>query len=446
MKKYLIMLLMFVFAISMIFMGTGCKEETSEVVEKTTETAEETEEEVSGETVTLTVWTSAFFPDPYKELYTGFANENPQYELDIINIPMPFEEAFLTKWAAGERPDIADWHMGGIFFPQLNPAENLVDLSGLDFVGKTMFNLLDPLTSDEGEVWGPVITAPKSQGIFYNKEVFADLNLEIPKNFDEFYELCGAIKDAGTTPLYVGGADMWPFTIDGQIWMTDGIKADPNWFDDINTGKTNFSQSVCLDAWEAGLELVDAGYYQDNFLTGSYEGSMEALWNGEAAMTFQGDWFAINLVENYSKKEVNEKIGFFGISLESNMVGWGLFIPGATVVVPKSGDAAKEEGGREFINYITGPAYQTLIDALEMPPVIEGFKTPEITVIALQEMAEAFEASNGAMFEQDLMASPGDLATVLQELYAQTKTPEEVAELMNDNFAENAAAQGLPGW
>ena len=452
MKKYglHIIVTMLVFTMLVTVLIGSCKSEVVEdatVVEETVGVSEEeTSEEVSGEKPTLTFWISPYTADPYLDLYNSFA-ESTDYKLDIQTIPIPFEETLLTKWAAGERPDILDFHAMGIWLPQLNPKDNFIDLSNLDFVDKTKYDLLKGiLTTDEGKVWGPILSFPHLGGVIYNKKIFEDLSLDIPVGFEEYFNVARIIKDAGITPLFGAGKDAWPLQVDAFNLFSDGVLSDPSWFDDLNSGEKDFVQPTIMEGLEAVQKVIDAGYYQENLLVGTYEASVESLFNGEVAMINNGTWVIDTFAEDYDLAEVNERIGMFGLSMYSDTVNWSSTSPGATYIVPKTGDSEKEKGAIEFINHITGPAYQEFINELMMKPTIKGFETPEIKIEAKKEIYEAFEKKGAPTFDMFILVSYGTFDVFMQEMFAGTKTPLDVAEALSEEFAKNAKIAGLEGW
>ena len=46
-------------------------------------------------------------------------------------------------------------------------------------------------------------------GVYYNKQIFADLGLEVPTTFEEFEALLPTIKEAGIFPMETGGLYGW---------------------------------------------------------------------------------------------------------------------------------------------------------------------------------------------------------------------------------------------
>lgn len=403
--------------------------------------------EVNKEACLEIFWMNSASPDAFIDLYDRFQADTG-IKVDIVPSASPMEEPILAKWAAGERPDILDWHSLGVWFIQINAPETCQDLSDMEFVDKYKpeFKFINELLYPDGKIWGVNLIHPHVTGYCYNKEIFTELNLEIPKNYDEFFKLCGDIKDAGITPLYGAAQDAWPLQIDTFGFYCDGYKDDPTGFyEDLNTGKTNFVQPAYLDALNAVQKLLDAGYYQENVNVGTFAESQDALYNGDVAMTAQLEWLPQIIADNYGMEEANAKIGMFGISMESNCVPWGLWSPGACWVLPKTGDPLREAAAREFINYISGEGYEQFAKDYGMPAVLEGVDV-EIKLEGLAEIISYFEKDSAPVFHQLVNASYGTYEFYMQEMFAGTKTPEDVAQALSDEFAKNAIKLGLPGW
>ena len=43
----------------------------------------------------------------------------------------------------------------------------------------------------------------------YNKDIFEELNLEVPTTYNEFKDVCQTILDAGITPIYEATTNGW---------------------------------------------------------------------------------------------------------------------------------------------------------------------------------------------------------------------------------------------
>ena len=481
MKKILILLLVLIFSVGMVYMGISCKEETAPAEEEAAPAEEETapaeeeaapaeeeaeaEEEVAEEEVLppmeertpLEFWYNATSPEAFITLFQKFSDD--VWPLEIINIPGPMEEPILTKWAAGERPDIIDFHAELKWFYQLNPEKNLIDLSDMEFVERTKYNMLENsigCIGPQGEVWGPVIIPQNYMAVIYNKLIFEELNLSIPKDATEFTALCQKIKDAGYTPMYSAAQDAWPTQIEHHCLMADMIKAveestGNRWWDEINAGVRDFDDGTSRPIIDLIISWIEAGYYQEDLATGTYEKSMSAIMNGDVTMVWNGQWMLATLVDSFGLEEVNKTIGMYGLSMNSNTTVGVIGSPGATYSVPKTGDPITEQGAKEFIKWITGSepygeAYQEFVNSMNVVAVIEGFEDGEIATDALKEIIDYGKKSSYGLWQSGLAVTPGPNEKNWQQVFLGVWDADDWINSCNDTFAENAKMADLPGW
>jgi len=446
MKKILLVLVILI--VSVIFLGVRCEDisDINQFLRSETTTVEEvTKEEV--DEFTLILWERNDVQKPFLELYDRFQRDS-NWKIKIERFTRPFEQNVLYKWEEGKRPDIIDFHLTTVLFPgnnwfsKLDPEKNVISLSNMEFVGNMKYNLLDSVTTMEGDVLGTVIIHPIMLGVVYNKEIFKENSFKIPKNYEEFYNLCEKIKNKGVTPIYVPWMDPEHLTYYSMFW-TDVYKDDPVWWNKINSGEADFEQPAILNGLEALKKLIEAGYFQPYITEGTWKESHEKLMDDEVAMVFQEDRFLWDLVRIYGIEEVNKKIGMFGLSMNSNTVSWLLHAPGAGYAIPITGDNKKEEGSREFINYITSNGYQEFIDDLQIPPVFESFEMPEFTIDSYREILEYYNKDSYPVFCYGLKASWGPLEVFMQELFTGASSPELIAKKMSSNFKIDAKERGI---
>src|SRR5690606_28966792 len=63
-----------------------------------------------GDSITLTVWHNTQDPDAVLATYEAYEQETGN-RIELVPISADgFEEATLTKWATGERPDVLEFH------------------------------------------------------------------------------------------------------------------------------------------------------------------------------------------------------------------------------------------------------------------------------------------------------------------------------------------------
>ncbi|MBN2618137.1 MAG: extracellular solute-binding protein [Spirochaetales bacterium] len=130
--------------------------------------------------------------------------------------------------------------------------------------------------------------AAVSHGIYYNKEIFKELGLTKPKNWDDFLSYCQKIKDAGYIPLANGLADEWDIT--EVVFMNIA----PNFIGGMegrlayDSGKKKFNGPEVVKLFEAMASLKP--YLPSGYEAISYNDSNALFATGQAAMYFDGSW------------------------------------------------------------------------------------------------------------------------------------------------------------
>ncbi len=449
MKKISLILVSLVLLISSIMtMGISCEDISD--IDKFLQSPGDTTAEYVAEEVdesALIIWERNGAPRPFFKLYDRF-QEDLGWNLKVERISVPFEDNIVLKWSEGKRPDIIDFHLTSIlnpgdnWFSKLDPENNMINLSDMEFISNIKHESIEPVAAIGGKVYGVSIINPIMLGIVYNKEIFSEHSLEIPENYEEFYNLCEKIKNIGIQPLYVPWMDPSNLSYYSILW-TDGYKTDPDWWNNINSGATDFEQPAIVDGLETLSKMIDADHFQPFLTEGTRKKSHKGLMDGQVAMLFQEDRFLWDLVRIYGLEEVNKKIGMFGLSMDSNTVSWQLSSPGAGYAIPITGNDKKQEGAREFIDYITGTGYQEFIDDLQIPPAFDGFEIPEMEIDAYREILGYFDKENYPVFSYYLEANWGPLGIFMQELFTEASSTELITKKMSNNFKSDARKRGI---
>jgi raffinose/stachyose/melibiose transport system substrate-binding protein len=403
--------------------------------------------EQAGGKTTLTVWVPALIQGAAKEFPSRFSQADPDVTVNVVTIPNPFENNVLTKWAAGERPDILYFHGIGNFLAQLNPAKNLVDLSGRSFVDSTLDGLLDNSTEFDGKIYGALIDFPGVDGMLYNKPVFQRLGLTPPKNFNELLTMCDTIraKDPKVAPIELAGGDKWPLQILAFELFTDGLKANPGLIDDVNANKAAFTDPVFLAGYQGLKTAYERKCFNDDIKTASFENSQKRMISGEAAMTPTISVQTSIFVDAFGADEVEKNLGFFPIAKDSNLAAWQT--TGQAIYVPQTNEPARVAKAEAFVDWITSTAVaQEYVDATKQYPVFTGVNAPSDIPTPLKEAYTAFQAGAIPQYQQNLKAAYGEFADYLGQMLFDGKSAQWVGEQMQTTFARNAKAQGLPGF
>lgn len=146
---------------------------------------------------------------------------------------------------------------------------------------------------------------------YYNKEIFEKYNLEVPKTWEEFTEVCQVLSDQGITPIAKGALSNW------SVWNWQNIFVRYGFFDDIDDildGKASFNKENFIQAYEKIKELSEVGAYAENVKTIDYFQAIEVFLAGNAAMLDSGN-FACKDIE---ASEIAKNIGCFCYPLIEN--------------------------------------------------------------------------------------------------------------------------------
>jgi ABC-type glycerol-3-phosphate transport system substrate-binding protein len=129
--------------------------------------------------------------------------------------------------------------------------------------------------------------------IYYNKDVFAKLDLSVPTTFSQLETVAAKIKASGQNPFLIGGGgtDTWTSTmfLDGMI-TSNILSSNPKWQQDLKAGKVHFSDSNFTAAVTKWKDLFAKGYFNSDALTLDYSKLQAAFAGGEGVMYPMGSW------------------------------------------------------------------------------------------------------------------------------------------------------------
>jgi raffinose/stachyose/melibiose transport system substrate-binding protein len=390
---------------------------------------------------TLTIWVaqnSNTVPDSVIEGFEALTGA----EVEVVTIPDPYEQGVQTKVATGDKPDLAFWQPTASQLTALNASQNLQPLDDAPWLDAYQPELRDITGILDGTRYATLITTPAVEGVYYNKEVFAANGITAtPTDWDSFLQTARDLKAAGVTPFHEMAADKWGTQWWVQVQLADAA-ADGLW-DRVNANEEAFTDPTIQGAIDTYNGLIEEGLFNADIKTATFEDQGAALLNGDAAMVMQVNSFFGQLQSLADTEELNQKIGFFPISPSGNT---GTFIPDQSnaLVAFKTGDEKREAAARQLLSYWMGDGYQDFVNAQSTVSLQTGVETPADVPEALLAVSDSVGTAVGSM--QALAIANPDLYLYLADMIQGTKTPAEVAEATQAQFAELAKAQGAEGF
>ena len=401
-----------------------------------------------GESVTITLWHNTQDPQAVLNLYSAY-EEATGNKIELVPITSDgFEDATLTKWASGDRPDVLEFHATSDYIAQLNPTENLNPLSDMSFVERSgsLYDLGG--RGADGEVYASITNFPEVWGLYYNKAMLADNGLEPATTFDDLLEQCEVFNGIGVPMLAESGGSLWPLV---AMSLTMASSSAPDgWGASVGARDANVNDpdSPLLDALEKHKQLLDAGCAVSDITTATFENSVDRVYNGEAV--YQA--IHSNIAPVYldaaggDAEALGEAVGFtaFGNTEQTVFVNPG---PIGTYFLPKTGDAAREAAAREFIEFATGEYNQTYINESGTFPILDGVDDPADAGPLMLDIKRAYdEVPQVSNFSDGVPGGIGPMINLMSELVVGQKSPQDVVDAIQKNAETAGKAQGLPGW
>jgi raffinose/stachyose/melibiose transport system substrate-binding protein len=141
-----------------------------------------------------------------------------------------------------------------------------------------------------GDKWYGVPNYAEYLMVYYNKSMFDQHGIKVPKTFDEFTAAMDVFVKKGVTPL-ANGAMEYP----GQhyLYQLALSKADPTWVSNYQryTGKADFHDAAWTYAATTLADWVKKGYISKNSAGLKAEDAGVGFISGKHPMFFSGSWW-----------------------------------------------------------------------------------------------------------------------------------------------------------
>lgn len=380
-------------------------------------------------------------------------NDNPQeygatIEVDKLPDTDQGKQLIKTRYAINEIPDLHYFHSAKNAFVEFGKETKYADITG-DWT--SMYDeetIKSPFFSVDGKVVATPMGGINIGAMFYNKKVFAELNLNIPNTWDEFLAVCEKIKAAGKTPVYISGKEDWTV----QLWPMLGFMREfkaagsSSMMDQLNTNKDKYAtKQLFIEANKRQLDLKAKGYFNQSMMSETYANAQKALVDGTAAMYCMGSWVIDEILAAYPDKVGD--LGAFAIPFDGNdalpaWMPWVMMAPEAG----KNSDIARNI----VMKWASKECQQAYFNAQAGIPLAKGLDMSTIKLTEAQKEAYAIYTSPGRGFiEFGNLAAYGqgdNFAKNNQELLIGSKTPEQVAAGIDADIEKTAKANKDPNW
>lgn len=274
-------------------------------------------------------------------------------------------------------------------------------------------------------------------GFMYNKTMFDELGLTEPETWEEFFQVCDGLKEAGKLPLAFGIKDSW--ILSGSV--SDGI------FGAFVGGEEGRQKLLSGELLPTSPEMVESfetmnkfvPYMPDNYEGVSYLDNVQMFAMGEAGI-YPGGSFDLGLIQ---QQGIDFEMGVFAPPVvNKGDTRWTSFNGGAGIGLNAASEHKEE--ALIYMNWLMSEKGQQMIgDAAPGLFPCANIDTSALEDPLVQEMM-GFGGENGELYTISWcmkLNSGTPTATSLADdnlflMLQGTQTPEETAQIIQDGVAQ----------
>ena len=312
--------------------------------------------------------------DGLKHAAEIYSELNPEVTFEIVSLTAdPYNAELKTRFAGGEEPDI--FAING-YSDMVLWQDKLEDLSDQSWVEDMMDFAYSNIQLDG--IYGMPLCV-EGGAYMYNKDMFAEAGIyELPRTFTELENCLEKLKSAGYTALvedgeYYGRAY---YCINYIIAMQD----DPmDFIDGLNDGSASFAGAPLandiMDYWKWEFDQID------NMLSIDFLTQVSMFANGEAAITFGGNWNQTSLDE--INPELN--VGMFPVPIFEDAEQNDFMLASVTTYWGVNKNSASKEAAKDFMEWLVTDeeGQQCMTDEMLLIPAFENFSASDEKIGAL---------------------------------------------------------------
>ncbi|MBC7597373.1 MAG: extracellular solute-binding protein [Kineosporiaceae bacterium] len=354
-------------------------------------TATGNSDKITGKTMTFVTDQGGPAGAKYVQLIKAFEKANPGYKVTMEILPgdSTYNSVLTSRISSGKSPDLFEIINGPGSAKPFTNAHLLAELGTEPWVKNLTPVVSDAAKTYNGHTYG-FITQIDASGFFYNKDLFAKYNVQVPTSWGELQAAIATFQKAGVTPIGLGGKDGWPVNQLAYSMAAQQSEFAPG--NSVGSALTGGSKKFSSSAgWKKTLDdfsgLVANKSFDPNASGITWPNSATDFDKGNIAMFYQGD-FAIPAIRDGKPAF---QVGMFPLPYQSKAVtvtyGSELAIPAKA---PNAGLAKK------FLNFLADKKnyanYLTSAAAFSSMKDVSGKLDPALAEVAPAVAAKSVEA------------------------------------------------------
>ncbi|TDT75621.1 carbohydrate ABC transporter substrate-binding protein (CUT1 family) [Litoreibacter halocynthiae] len=285
-----------------------------------------------------------------------FGEMNPDLNIETTIIDREAYKTQIRNFLTANSPDVANWYAANRMKPYVEAGlfEDVSDLWAEPEIAENLASTKGAMTID-GKQWGVPYTYYQ-WGIYYRKDIFDELGLSEPTNWEEEKANCAKIVESGRACYAIGSKFLW--TAGG--WF-DYLNLRTNGFDfhmDLANGDVSWEDDRVRATFANWRELIDMGGFLENHQSYSWQEALPFMVQGDAASYLIGN-FAVAPLREAGLSD--DQLDFYQFPAINPDVALAEDAPTDTFHIPSG--ASNKENAKAFLRFMVSPDIQTQINA-----------------------------------------------------------------------------------
>ena len=352
-----------------------------------------------------------------------------------------------TRLATGEMADVFIYNSGSLF-QAMKPVDTLADLTNLPGEANVLDSFKATVTGTDGKIYGVPFGTAMGGGILYNKKIYADLGLSVPKTWADFMANNEKIKAAGKVPVIQSFGDTWTsqLFVLGDFYNVQA--AVPTFAADYTGNKAKYATTpAAMAGFQHQEDVFKAGYLNPDFGAAKLDDALSMLATGGGAHYPMLTFAVANIKQNNPDKLAD--VGFFaepGADAAHN--GLTVWMPQG-IYIPKSSKNLDE--AKKFLDFVAttqGCDIQTTANGATGPYLVKGCTLPADVPAIVADMMPYFQADGmtAPALEYLSPVKGPSLEQITVEVGSGIRPAADAAALYDQDVEKQAKQLGLPNW
>ncbi|MFI8516656.1 extracellular solute-binding protein [Streptomyces sp. NPDC085481] len=361
----------------------------------------------------------------FKKIAEDFTKKHPKVTVKYVNVPFgDAQNKFKNAAQSGSgAPDVIRSEVA--WTPDFANLGYLAPLDGTAALkdDKDFLQQAAASTKYNGKTYA-VPQVIDSMGIFYNKKIFKDAGVEVPKTVDELKSVSAKIKQkTGKTGLYLRGDDAY--------WFLSFLYGEGGDLVNADAKTVTVDNPAGVKAMKVVKDLVDSGAAKTD-ATDGWNNMQTAFKDGKVAMMINGPWA---VADTYAGKEFADKANLGIAPVPAGSAGQGAPQGGHNLAVYAG--SKNLDASYAFVEYMSSPEVQTQV-AKELSLLPTRTSVYGKSDVAMNEQIKFFKPVVDKAVERPWIPETGSLFAPLVTEYTKVLTnqtsPEQGAKTAGDSY------------